>query len=177
MEAAGEIAEFEAAPLTAAVLRGLLETTTTERVNLVNAGALARARGITVVERRTPDAGAFASLLTVSGEGGTTVAGTIATNGEPRIVRLDAFWLDVAPAAVMLITRHRDEPGTMGRIGTMLGEAGVNIAAVHLARTGPRADALMILALDDEVPASVLAAIGAHPAVLDLRPIRLAGLR
>ena len=173
VEPAGEIAAFEAAPLTAAVLRGLLETTTTERVNLVNAGALARARGLTVVERRTPEAGSFASLLTVAGDGGTTVAGTIATNGEPRIVRIDDFWLDMAPSAVMLITRHRDEPGTMGRIGTMLGDAGVNIAAVHLARTGPRQDALMILALDDEVPPHIRDDIRRHPAVLDLWSIRL----
>ena len=66
LEIAGELAEFDGAPLTAAVLRGLLETSTTERVNLVNAMTLAKARGITVVERRTPDAGAFAAQLTLS---------------------------------------------------------------------------------------------------------------
>ena len=62
LEIAGELAEHDGSPLTAAALRGLLETATTERVNLVNAGALAKARGITVVERKTPDAGAFAAL-------------------------------------------------------------------------------------------------------------------
>ncbi len=66
LEIAGDLAEFEGAPLTAAVLRGLLEESTTERVNLVNAAALARARGITLVERKTPDAGAFAALLSLS---------------------------------------------------------------------------------------------------------------
>ena len=81
LEIAGELAEFDGTPLTAAVLRGLLETSITERVNLVNAGALAKARGITVVERKTPDAGAFAALITLSGETGgrtTVVAGTVA---------------------------------------------------------------------------------------------------
>jgi D-3-phosphoglycerate dehydrogenase len=69
LEIAGELAEHDASPLTAAVLRGLLETVTTERVNLVNAGALAKARGISLVERKTRDAGAYATQLTLSSEG------------------------------------------------------------------------------------------------------------
>ncbi len=179
LEIAGEPSAFDASPLTAAVLRGLLETATTERVNLINAAALAKARGITVVERKTPDAGAFASLLTVSGQADgetTTVAGTVAL-GEPRLVRINDYWIDMAPADIMLITRHQDTPGTMGRIGLMLGAADVNISAMHLARTAPRADALMILALDDDVPPAVAEAIRSHEAVLDLWVIRLGGER
>jgi D-3-phosphoglycerate dehydrogenase len=175
LEIAGELAEHDGTPLTAAVLRGLLETSTTERVNLVNAGALAKARGITVIERKTPDAGAFAALLTLTGgaEGRVaTVAGTVAA-GEPRITRLDDYRLDMAPADVMLITRHIDRPGTVGRVGIMLGEADVNISAMHLARSGPREDALMILALDDDVPEAVSEAIRAQEAVRDLWTIRL----
>ncbi len=178
-EIAGELAEHDGTPLTAAVLRGLLETATTERVNLVNAGALAKARGITVVERKTPDAGAFAALLTLSGGTGgrtTVVAGTVAA-GEPRITRLDDYHLDMAPADTMLITRHMDRPGTVGRVGIMLGEADVNISAMHLARSRPREDALMILALDDDVPESVSEAIRHQEAVRDLWTIRLGGTR
>jgi D-3-phosphoglycerate dehydrogenase len=178
-EIAGNLAQYDGSPLTAAVLRGLLETATTERVNLVNAGALAKARGITVVEKKTTEGGAFATLLTLSGQSGgrtTTVAGTVA-NGEPRLSRLDDYWLDMAPADVMLVTRHRDRPGTMGRIGQILGDADVNISAMHLARTRPREDAFMILALDDDVPGPVADAIRAHEAVLDVWPIRLGGER
>jgi D-3-phosphoglycerate dehydrogenase len=179
LEIAGELATHDGSPLTAAVLRGLLETSTTERVNLVNAAALARARGITVVERKTPDAGAFAALLTLSGERGrgtTVVAGTVEA-GEPRITRLDDYRLDMAPADNMLITRHMDRPGTVGRVGIMLGEADINISAMHLARTRPREDAFMILALDDEVPESVSEAIRRQEAVTDLWTIRLGGSR
>jgi D-3-phosphoglycerate dehydrogenase len=178
-EIAGELAEHDGSPLTAAVLRGLLETATTERVNLVNAGALAKARGITVVERKTPDAGAFAAQLTLSGGAGgrqAIVAGTVAA-GEPRITRLDDYRLDMAPADTMLITRHMDRPGTVGRVGIMLGEADVNISAMHLGRSRPREDALMILALDDDVPDSVAEAIRAQEAVLDIWTIRLGGVR
>jgi D-3-phosphoglycerate dehydrogenase len=175
LEIAGELAEHDGTPLTAAVLRGLLETVTTERVNLVNAGALARARGMTIVERKTPDAGAFASQLTVSSEGRggpVKVSGTVA-GGEPRITGLGEYRLDMEPADVMLITRHTDKPGMVGRIGAMLGEADVNISAMHLARTRPREDALMILALDDDVPPAVEDAIRAQEAVLELWAIRL----
>ena len=175
LEIAGELAEHDGSPLTAAVLRGLLETVTTERVNLVNAGALARARGITLVERKTSDAGAFASQLAVWSEGRSgpvKVAGTVA-GGEPRITGLGEYRLDMEPADVMLITRHTDKPGMVGRIGAMLGEADVNISAMHLARVRPREDALMILALDDDVPKAVEDAIRAQEAVLELWAIRL----
>jgi len=175
LEIAGELADHDGAPLTAAVLRGLLETSTTERVNLVNAMALAKARGLAVVERRTPDAGAFAAQLTLSTEtsaGATTVAGTVA-GGEPRLTRLDDYRLDMAPADAMLITRHMDRPGTVGRIGLMLGAADVNISAMQLARSRPREGALMILALDDDVPDSVVDAIRADEAILDVWSIRL----
>ena len=179
IEIAGELAEHDGTPLMAAMLRGLLETVTTERVNLVNAGALAKARGITVVERKTPDAGAYAAQLTLSSEsrnGTVAVAGTVAA-GEPRITRLGEYRVDMEPADVMLISRHRDRPGMVGRIGAMLGEADVNISAMHLARTRPREDALMILALDDDLPAPVEMAIRAQEAVLDLWTIRLGGER
>lgn len=177
LDIAGEPASHDASPLVAAALRGLLETATTERVNLVNAATLARARGITVVERRASSVGTFSSLLTLTaeGEGRTaTVGGTIA-NGEQRIVRLDEHAMDLAPADCMLVTHHRDQPGTMGRIGLMLGAADVNISAMTLARSAPRGDAFMVLALDDEVPPSVADAIRAHPAVIDVWTIRLGG--
>ena len=175
LEIAGDLAAVDGTPLTAAVLRGLLETSTTERVNLVNAAALAKARGITVVERKTPDAGAFSALLTLSGEAGgrtSTVAGTVAA-GEPRLTRLNEYRLDMEPAPVMLITHHHDRPGTVGRIGLMLGEADVNISAMHLGRSAPRADAFMVLALDEDVPAGVAEQIRTQEAVLDLWTIRL----
>ncbi len=179
IEIAGEPAAYDASSLVAAVLRGLIEATTEERVNLVNAGTLARARGITVVERKTPDAGAFASLLTLTAEAegrAITVAGTVA-GGEPRLVRLDEHAMDLAPADSMLITHHRDRPGTVGRVGVMLGEADVNISSMTLARSAPRADAFMVLALDDEPPASVIEAIRADDAVIDVWSVHLGGHR
>jgi D-3-phosphoglycerate dehydrogenase len=175
VDVAGDIAAFDATPLVAATLRGLLGASTTERINLVNAAAVAKARGITVVQRRSPSAGAYAGVLTLTAEGGggsATVAGTVAA-GEPRLVRLDDYRLDMEPTDVMLITRHRDRPGMIGRIGTLLGEADVNISAMHVARSSPRADAFMILALDEAPPATVTETIRATEAIIDLWTIRL----
>lgn len=170
LEVAGELAAYDVTPLQAAVLRGFLHDATNERVNLVNAAILAKTRGITIVERRTPDAGAFASLVTVSGvaAGGKvrTIAGTL-TNGEPRFVRLDDYWLDVAPAPWMLVSLHRDRPGMIGQVGSLLGAVDVNISAMHLGRSAPRSDAVMFLALDDVVPPATEAALRAIDGVSD----------
>jgi D-3-phosphoglycerate dehydrogenase len=170
LEVAGELAGHETGPLSAAVLRGLLEVGTTERVNQINAPVIARARGITLVERKLPDAGQFASLVTLSGA--TIVGGTVA-GGEQRIVRLGEDWVDMAPAQHMLVTRHRDRPGTVGRVGVILGNHDVNISAMHLARRAPREEAKMLLALDDAVPEDAVAAIRADPEVLDVWLIHL----
>lgn len=174
IDVAGEIAEHDTAQLAAAALRGILEEATTERVNLINAAFLARSRGLAVEERKTADAGTFASLVTLMVEGdagAATVAGTVA-NGEPRLVRIDDSWIDMAPAPLMVLTRHQDKPGTMGRIGLILGGADVNISSMTLARAESRKDALMLLAVDDEVPDAVAAAIRNHPTVLDVWVIR-----
>ena len=170
LEVAGEIAEHDTSPLIAATLGGLLEQHTEVRVNLVNAPTLARSRGINLIERKSSDAGRYSSILTLSGS--TAVGGTVAA-GEPRLVKLGDYWLDMEPSQHMLVTRHQDRPGTMGLVGRILGESDVNISAMHLGRTLPRADALMILALDDVVPPAVAERIRSQDAVLDLWLIRL----
>ena len=148
-------------------------------MNLVNASLLAKARGITVVERRSPDAGSFSALVTVSGvvDGRTISVGGTVANGEPRIVLLNEYRLDMEPSEVMLITHHQDQPGIIGRIGGLLGAADVNISAMHVARTAPRADALMVLALDDDVPEALATSIRDHEALIGLWTIRLGGQR
>jgi D-3-phosphoglycerate dehydrogenase len=175
IELAGDLAQTESGPLTAAALRGLLETVTTERVNLVNAAILAKARGISVVERKTADAGGFSAAITLTGNvkgGSATVGGTLA-GGEMRIVRLNGYRLDMAAEDRMLITRHHDRPGTIGRLGQLLGQADVNISSMHVARTKPREDALMIVSVDDEVGAALEDAIRSDEGVQELWVIRL----
>jgi len=185
VELAGDLAATESGPVTAAALRGLLETSTTERVNLVNAAILAKARGISVVERKTADAAGFSAAITLrasgSGSGSArageaTVGGTLA-GGEMRIVRLNAYRLDMGAEDRMLITRHEDRPGTIGRLGQLLGRNDVNISSMHVARTAPRADALMIVSVDEDVSPELEAAIRGDEGVLELWNIRLKNQR
>ena len=188
VELGGDLSTQDPAALVAAVLLGVLGPSE-ERLNLVNARAVARARGIRVADRRRTDVGPYGALLTVATPTDRAwspgpdrqpagpndlvpIAGTVA-NGEPRLTRIGAFHVDLAPAPVMLITRHEDRPGTMGRIGLMLGDAGINIGSVYLGRSAPLADALMVLALDDDVPEQVAERIRANSSVLGLWVVRL----
>ena len=170
LEIAGELAAFDTTPLVAAVLGGILGAHTEERVNVVNAPSLAKARGITLVEQKTPDAGRYSSRLTLRGD--RSVSGTVST-GRSRLVALDDLDIDLAPARYMLLSRHLDRPGTIGLVGKTLGEADVNISGMHLARTDLRAEALMVLALDEPVPAEAVERLTAIEAVMDLRLISL----
>ncbi len=167
LEVAGELSEHDAGPLIAAALGGILEQHTEERVNVINAGALAKSRGINLSSHHTLDAGRFSSLLTLSG-GQHSVAGTVSFGGELRLVALDGYEVDLAPAAHMLVSRHQDRPGAIGLVGGSLGEADINISNMHLGRSDKRSIAFMILALDEAVPESVAEAIASHEGMLDV---------
>jgi len=170
LEVAGELSEYDSAPLTAAALGGILEQHTEERVNVINASALAKARGISLSVHKTPDAGRYSSLLTLSGE--RSVAGTV-SSGESRLVALDGYEVDLAPAANMLVSRHQDRPGAIGLVGGAMGEADINISNMHLGRSDKRSIAFMVLALDEPVPAEVAERVRSYEGMLDVWLISL----
>jgi D-3-phosphoglycerate dehydrogenase len=168
---AGSLLEIDPEPLRAAAVKGLLETFSEQRVNLVNALSVARARGLDISEDRETDAPRYRGLLTVR-IGSTAVGGTL-VQGEPRIVSIDGFWVDIPVEGHLLITKHQDKPGLVGRVGTLLGQHDVNISSMQVGRRHPRGDALMILTLDDAVPDEVRARIGAFPDVDRVRTAKL----
>jgi len=151
----GEISGYDTDALKAAVLGGLLEGISEERVTLVNAGIVAAQRGLTVVEQKKAECENYASLVTVevsTSTGATTVAGTV-MRGESHIVRVDNHWLDIVPTGgYFLFSGHRDRPGLIGAVGKISGDADINISYMHLSRLKPRGQALMILALDEALP-------------------------
>jgi D-3-phosphoglycerate dehydrogenase len=171
LEVAGELSEFDTKPLVAAALGGILEQHTEERVNVVNAPALAKARGIGLSVHEKPDAGRYSSLLTLRGE--RSVAGTVSFGSELRIVALDGYEVDLAPAANMLVSKHQDRPGAIGLVGGTLGEADINISNMHLGRSDKRSIAFMVLALDETVPESVAERIRSYEGMLDVWLISL----
>ena len=148
----GEISNYDTNALKAAVLGGLLEEISEERVNLVNANIVAAQRGLTVVEQKEAICENYASLITVevtTSTGSTTVAGTV-MRGESHIVRVNNYWFDIVPTGgYFLFSDHRDRPGLIGAVGKITGDADINISFMHLGRLKPRGQALMILALDE----------------------------
>ena len=158
----GELAEHEVSLLTAAAIKGLLQPFTEDRINPVNARLVAGARGLKLVERRSPSSGSYPNLVRVR-VGGVAAAGTVLM-GEPRVVQLDAFRVDFVPEGRFLV---------VGRIGTILGESDINIASMQVGRDAPRGRAMMILAVDDPVGDDVMARLRAIPAMSDLRYIEL----
>ncbi|MCK4368124.1 MAG: phosphoglycerate dehydrogenase [Dehalococcoidales bacterium] len=151
----GEISNYDTNTLKAAVLGGLLEGISEERVNLVNANILATRRGLSVVEQKEAICENYASLVTVevtTSAGVTTVAGTV-IHSESHIVRINSYWIDIVPTGgYFIFSDHLDRPGLIGTVGKITGDADINISAMHVSRLKPRGQALMILALDEPLP-------------------------
>ncbi len=149
IEYAGAIAAEDTTVLTAGVIKGLLEPIHEARVNLVNARLVAEMHGLKVAERKTRETARYENMIGV--RGARRVAGTVLQN-QPHIVQLDGNWVDFVPQGYVLLTRHRDRPGMIGKVGTLLGGADINIASMQVARDAPRGEAIMVLNLDDPVP-------------------------
>jgi D-3-phosphoglycerate dehydrogenase len=149
VEYSGDAAALDVAPVTVAVLRGLLESVT-DQVNMVNAPVIARERGIKVIESKSSRAADFASAITtrVSGCLERLVAGAIFHGGQPRIVRVDDFMLEAIPEGPTLLLHNHDRPGVVGHVGMVLGEAGVNISRMQLALVRERSEACMLVNVD-----------------------------
>jgi D-3-phosphoglycerate dehydrogenase len=164
IEYAGELAEVNAEPVRLAVLQGLLTSLCEQRVTPVNAPLLAKQRGLKYREM-TAESESYAGLLRLLAEtadGTREFAGTV-LRGEPYVVEADGYWVSFIPDGALLFTYHRDRPGMIGRVGMLLGAADINISSMDVGRLAPRDMAMMVLRLDDPVPADVLATISAEP--------------
>ncbi len=172
----GEIANYDTSAVKASIIGGLLEGISEERVNLVNATIIAAQRGIKIMEQKETTCENYASLITlevVTNAGTTIVAGTV-LRGETHIVRVNDFWPDIIPTGgYFLFSDHRDRPGLIGAVGTITGEADINISSMQLARLQPRGQALMILALDEALPEEQIQEILALPDVHTAKLVKL----
>ena len=172
----GELAEKDSQPIIVGSLKGLLSQALRERVNYVNASIEAKERGIRVVETRDAAARDYtASLhLTAHGSNGKrSIMGTLLAESEMRITSIDEYPINVPPTDNMLMTLHRDMPGMIGKIGSLLGSYNVNIASMHLGRKIVRGDAVMILSLDDPLPEGLIAEIRKEAGIRDAYTITL----
>ncbi len=158
--------DFENLPtvhVTRAVLKGLLEQSVPDSVNYVNAPGLAASRGIKVTESRTPGNPDHSCLLTVRKRSASSIreiCGTVFSRDNIRIIHIDGYRVDIRPSGSMLVTTHTDRPGVIGKVGTLLGDNGVNIAGMHVGReSGTGSRAIMVLKLDSAVPEQILTQI------------------
>jgi D-3-phosphoglycerate dehydrogenase len=172
----GEIANYDTSALKAAAIGGILESSVEERVNLVNANFIAQSRGIKVVEQKSTVCENYGSLITVevtTNRGMTTVSGTV-MRGEVHIVRVGSYWIDIVPSgSYWLFSDHRDRPGLIGAVGTITGEADVDISFMQVSRLKPRGQALMVLGLDEPLPEEGRQRILAIPDVYSAKVVKL----
>jgi D-3-phosphoglycerate dehydrogenase len=149
IEYSGEAAEISVAPITVAVLKGLLESVT-DQVNMVNAPVLAQQHGIKVIESKSNRSRDFASAIStrVVGYLDRLIEGAIFHGGQPRIVRIDDFMLEAIPEGPTLFIQNHDEPGVVGSVGTALGKAGINISRMQLGLVLERREAAMLVNVD-----------------------------
>jgi D-3-phosphoglycerate dehydrogenase / 2-oxoglutarate reductase len=156
----GQIADHDTRVLTLAGLKGAFSSVVHEPVTFVNAPLLARERGISYSESKCTTSNDYVNLIDASASSAgqeVTVAGVLAgKRGIERLVRVYGYDLDMAFAPVMAFFLYEDRPGIVGIVGTLLGQAGVNIANMQVGRHTQGGEALMGLALDSPIPAPIL---------------------
>lgn len=189
----GELAKLPTALLTNTVLKGYLAGYLGETVNYINAPAIARRRGVAVSEakavnngspapgeasgvRRVSTQGAPATTITVrvqSDQGEREVTGILTRGGQPRLLSVNHLPVDLVPGRCLLVSRHTDKPGMLGRIGMTLANHNINIAGLQLGRQEARGEAVMVMMVDDPVTAAALQEIRALDGLIDARAITL----
>ena len=174
IEAEGAAAELNMKPITGAVLAGFMRVHS-DTVNMVNAPFLAKERGLDVREVRHDREGDYHTLVRVTAEtasGPRSVAGTLFGNAAPRLVELFGVKVEADLTGHMLYVVNEDAPGFIGRLGTTLGEAGINIGTFHLGRVDAGGQAVLLLSVDEPVGAEVIAKVEKLPGVKLVRALK-----
>ncbi len=172
----GEASELPLPAITLGGLKGVLGSRGGDSVNFVNARMTAAEQGIEVTESAQPIARDYANLMEVCVEtdtGALRLSGTILRGSQPRLVELDGFEIDAIPGGHLVILKNDDVPGVVGAIGTLLGNAGVNIARINWGRDQSGGHALTVIHVDAAPSAALVASIAADPRVRWVRAISL----
>ncbi len=155
----GGVADLQTSFITRYLLMGILKSHIPDSVNVVNAPILLKNRGVKITETTSGNGSRFSDLVsaTMHLAGGLThSASATILNGETRIVSIDGFDIDMIPQGNVLVVRHMDQPGMIGKVGMLLGKSNINIAGMQVGRKKVRGDAVMGLTVDDELPEDVM---------------------
>jgi len=176
VEYSGEILNYNVAPLTISLIKGLLEPILNENINYINAPIVAKERGIRVIESKSSEVKDFTSMISITiktREETSFIAGTIFGRQDPRIVRIEKFSMEVIPEGYMLVLYNYDRPGVIGNIGTTLGNNNINIARFQLSREQVDGQALVVLSTDSVVPEDVLEKLRGLPNVISVKKLEI----
>jgi len=172
----GGVSNYDCNPIKTALISGLLQQVSEERINLVNVSFIAAQRGLKISEEKEATCQNYSNLLTLevnTNVGTTTISGTV-RDSEPHIVQVNDFWMDIVPTGgYFLFSDHLDRPGLVGAIGNITGKADINISSMHLSRLQPRGKALMILALDEPPGEEHLQEILALPGIYTAKTVKM----
>ena len=172
----GELADQETKVISLSVLKGLLDPVVKETINYVNAEIVAESMGICLVESKSSHLDKYTNLITVkfiTGQGERSVSGTIFAKEELRIVDFFGYKLDFEPTPQVIVMRNYDVPGIIGRVGTLLGQHGINIAAMQWSRNRKGDQAMSLVSVDGEVSQEILAQLQKTEGVLSASMLKL----
>jgi len=176
VEYRGDVTQYNVAPLTIAVLKGLLSPVMESAVNYVNAPMMAKERGIKILESKGEEVGDFTSSITVKAKNGKEdleVEGAIFGAKHPRIVRVNSFYLEAVPEGYILVLQNKDVPGVVGAVGTILGNNGMNIAGMELGRSQKGGNAISFTHVDEAVTKQALDELRALPQIVSATLVKL----
>jgi D-3-phosphoglycerate dehydrogenase len=172
----GDLREFDAKPILSAAVNGVLRPNLAEGVTLVNALAIAKDRGVEILESTSSASVAFANLIALrlkTSEEDLSVAGTVFGRNHLRLVDVDGVEVDTIPQGNILLVKNEDTPGVVGQVGTLLGKRKINIARMGLGRKPGSGRAVMLIEVDNEVSAEVLAELPQLPGIREARFLKL----
>ncbi|MFH1201810.1 MAG: phosphoglycerate dehydrogenase [Candidatus Omnitrophota bacterium] len=172
----GEMTRHDLTSLTLALMKGILSPMVGDTVNFVNSLSLAQERQIKVQETKSSKIEQFANLISVelkTDKTKTQIQGTLFTNSEPRIVKINQFYVEALPLGYMLVIHNQDKPGIIGALGTILGKHKINIAGMTFGRVIPGGDAISVLNVDSPLAQNVLDEIKHTPNISSVKLIRL----
>ena len=176
IEYSGEILNYNLAPVTISLLKGLLTPILNETVNYINTLLVARERGITVVESRNSEVKDYSNMISLTIKTSfeeSSADAALFGRADHRIVRINKFTMEVIPEGHILILYNYDKPGVVGNIGTTLGNNNVNIARLHLGREQVDQQALVVLSTDSAVPEDVLQKLRNLPHVITVKSLKM----
>jgi D-3-phosphoglycerate dehydrogenase len=172
----GDLRELDVKPVLAAAVKGVLRPHMAEGLTLVNALEVARERGLEILESTSSAGVSFANLVALrlkTSEEELSVAGTVFGGRHLRLVDVDGVEVDTIPQGQLLLVRNEDTPGIVGRVGTVLGGHGVNIARMGLGRKPGSGRAIMLIEVEGDVAAGVIAELSRQPGIREARFLRL----